>query len=63
MEGISWRPHLIKGKQYSFPEHGTTARYKHRLDPCRCELCKKAYREYMKNYRKDGPKVRGKYSA
>jgi len=33
------------------PEHGTHARYIHRLFPCRCAACTKANTEYNRDYR------------
>lgn len=33
------------------PPHGTVRRYQLRRDPCRCELCRMAWREWMAGYR------------
>ena len=45
------------------PEHGTTARYKSRKYRCRCELCKKANREYMAGLRDKEPPQHGTPSS
>lgn len=33
------------------PEHGTRARYQHRKQPCHCESCSRAQREYSAEWR------------
>ena len=42
------------------PEHGTVARYRHRVHPCRCSRCKEAWNDYIRNYRKNQPKNGGR---
>lgn len=34
------------------PPHGTVARYRHRVQPCKtCDLCKRAWADYIAEYR------------
>lgn len=43
--------HTKKDRMTPMPEHGTRARYRSRVYKCRCDLCKRANADYMKEYR------------
>lgn len=45
------------------PPHGTVARYRRRKDPCRCDECRRANREKLKELSGQEPPHHGTYSG